>query len=111
MGVLTGNYAPGAPVPEGSRATTSAGDSFMGQYLETSVLEAVQQLRPIAEEAGCTMAQFAIAWVLRRPEVTSAIVGASRPEQVDDNAAASGLSIDPALFARAEAALEKVRVS
>ena len=111
MGVLTGKYAPGAPVPEGSRATTSAGDSFMGQYLETSVLEAVQQLRPIAEEAGCTMAQFAIAWVLRRPEVTSAIVGASRPEQVDDNAAASGLSIDPALFARAEAALEKVRVS
>ena len=66
-------------------------------------LEAVRKLKPIAQEAGLTMSQFALAWILREPNVASAIVGASRPDQLDENAAASGASVDPALFARAEA--------
>jgi aryl-alcohol dehydrogenase-like predicted oxidoreductase len=66
-------------------------------------LEAEQDLRPIAAEAGLSLAQFALAWVLREPNVTSAIVGASRPEQLEENAAASGARVDPDLFARAEA--------
>jgi aryl-alcohol dehydrogenase-like predicted oxidoreductase len=77
--------------------------SMMGRWLETPVLEAVQKLKPLAAEAGCTMTQFALAWVLREPNVASAIVGASRPEQLDENVAASGLAIDPALFTKAEA--------
>jgi aryl-alcohol dehydrogenase-like predicted oxidoreductase len=67
------------------------------------VLEAVQKLKPLAKEADCTLSQFALAWVLREPNVASAIVGASRPEQLAENAAASGLKIDPALFTKAEA--------
>jgi aryl-alcohol dehydrogenase-like predicted oxidoreductase len=63
-------------------------------------------LKPLAQEAGCTLTQFALAWVLREPNVASAIVGASRPEQLDENAGASGLKIDPALFAKAEAIVE-----
>ena len=105
QGVLTGKYKPGAPVPEGSRATSDAMGGFIGRFLETPVLEAVAKLVPIAEEAGCTLAQFAVAWVLREPNVAAAIVGASRPDQVSDNAKASGLVIDPALFAKAEAIL------
>ena len=62
-----------------------------------------RRLKPLAKEAGCTLAQFALAWVLREPNVASAIVGASRPEQIEENAAASGLVIDPALFRKAEA--------
>jgi 1-deoxyxylulose-5-phosphate synthase len=103
QGVLSGKYKPGAPVPEGSRATSDAMGGFIGRFLEPPVLEAVAKLVPIAEEAGCTLAQFALAWVLREPNVAAAIVGASRPEQVTDNAKASGLVIDPALFAQAEA--------
>jgi aryl-alcohol dehydrogenase-like predicted oxidoreductase len=76
---------------------------MMSNWMRPEVLEAVQHLKPIAAEAGCTLAQFALAWVLREPNVASAIVGASRPEQLDDNAAASGLVIDPALFRQAEA--------
>jgi len=67
------------------------------------VLEAVQRLKPLAREAGCTLSQFSLAWVLRESNVASAIVGASRPEQLEENAAASGLAIDPALFRKAEA--------
>jgi len=73
------------------------------RWMEPPVLEAVQKLKPIAAEAGCSLAQFALAWVLREPNVASAIVGASRPSQLDDNAAAADLVIDPALFAKAEA--------
>ena len=80
----------------------------MRAYLADDVLAAVQQLRPLADAAGCTMAQFALAWVLRQPNVASAIVGASRPQQVLDNVRASGLPIDPALFAEAETILAKV---
>jgi aryl-alcohol dehydrogenase-like predicted oxidoreductase len=76
---------------------------FIGRWLEPSVLEAVAKLRPLADEAGLSMAQFALAWVLREPNVASAIIGASRPEQVDDNVAAADADVAPELFARAEA--------
>ena len=103
QGVLSGKYKPGATPPEGSRATSDAMGGFIGRFLETPVLEAVAKLVPLAQEAGCTLAQFALAWVLREPNVAAAIVGASRPDQVSDNAKASGLVIDPALFGKAEA--------
>jgi aryl-alcohol dehydrogenase-like predicted oxidoreductase len=75
---------------------------FMQSLLTPAILEAVQNLRPLADEAGLTLSQFALAWVLREPNVASAIIGASRPEQVHENAAASGATVDPALFTRAE---------
>jgi 1-deoxyxylulose-5-phosphate synthase len=103
QGVLTGKYKPGETPPAGSRATSDAMGGFIGRFLETQVLEAVQKLLPLAHSAGCTLAQFALAWVLREPNVASTIVGASRPEQVSDNAKASGLTIDPALFTQADA--------
>jgi len=103
QGVLTGKYAPGSKPPADSRAASEAMGGFISRLMEEPVLKAVQQLRPLADEAGCTLAQFALAWVLREPNVASAIVGASRPDQVSDNTRASGLSIDPALFAKAEA--------
>ena len=84
----------------------------MGQsianWVRPDVLIAVEQMKPLAAEAGCSLAQFALAWVLREPNVASAIVGASRPEQLQENAAASGLTIDPALFARAEAIADTI---
>jgi len=103
QGVLTGKYDPDAPPPAGTRATSSEMGSFIGRWMTKPVLEAVQKLKPLAQEAGLTMGQFALAWVLREPNVASAIVGASRPAQLDDNAAASGAKVDPALFAKAEA--------
>ena len=103
QGVLTGKYKPGSQPPTDSRAASEAMGGFIKRFMEDDVLTAVDRLRPLADEAGCTMAQFALAWVLREPGVASAIVGASRPSQVTDNARASGLTIDPALFARAEA--------
>src|SRR5215210_3145181 len=89
QGVLTGKYRRGEPPPAASRASGSMG-RYMGRLLRPKALDAVQRLRPIAEEAGLTMSQLALAWVLRSPYVTSAIVGASRPEQVRENAAAAG---------------------
>ena len=74
----------------------------MNMWLIPNVLNAVEQLKPLAAEAGCSLAQFSLAWVLREPNIASAIVGASRPDQLDDNVKASGLQIDPALFKRAE---------
>lgn len=110
MGVLSGKYAPGAAPPVGTRA---AGDDahFMQQFLTDPVLEAVQSLNALADRAGCSMAQLAIAWVLAQPGITSAIVGASRPEQLRETAAAADLEIVPALLAEAAAILEGVRVS
>ena len=102
QGVLTGKYAPGAPPPAGSRATSEEMGGWIGMWLRPAVLEAVQRLKPLAAEAGLSLAQFALAWVLREPNVASAIVGASRPGQVDDNVAASDAAVDPALFAEAE---------
>ncbi len=94
QGVLTGKYLPGQPVPDGSRATDPTGASFMKGFLREDVLTAVQQLVPLAAEAGMSMAQLAVGWVLANPQVSSAIVGASRPEQVRDNAAAQPLPAD-----------------
>jgi 1-deoxyxylulose-5-phosphate synthase len=103
QGVLSGKYAPGAPPPAGTRATSEEMGGWMDRLLRADILEAVQRLKPVAAEAGLSLAQFALAWVLREPNVASAIVGASRPEQLAENAAASGAEVDPALFARAEA--------
>jgi aryl-alcohol dehydrogenase-like predicted oxidoreductase len=103
QGVLTGKYAPGHRPPADSRATSDSMGGMMQNWLRPEILEAVQKLKPIAVEAGCTLTQFSLAWVLREPNVASAIVGASRPDQLNENAAASGLNIDPALFAKAEA--------
>jgi len=102
QGVLTGKYSPDAPPPAGSRATSEEMGGWMDRLLERPVLEAVQRLKPIAAEAGLSLAQFALAWVLKEPNVASAIIGASRPEQVSENVAASGANVDPALFAEAE---------
>ncbi len=109
QGVLTGKYAPGAKPAAGTRATSAEMGGFIESWLNPAVLEAVQKLKPLAAQAGCSMAQFALAWVLREPNVASAIIGASRPEQVDDNAAASDLKIDPALFTRAESIVAEAR--
>jgi aryl-alcohol dehydrogenase-like predicted oxidoreductase len=92
QGVLTGKYLPGSPLPEGTRATDEQGGANMIKpFLRDEVLTAVQALRPLADEAGLSMAQLAIGWVLCNDNVASAIVGASRPEQVRDNAAAKRL--------------------
>jgi aryl-alcohol dehydrogenase-like predicted oxidoreductase len=98
QGVLTGKYKPGEPPPEGSRAT-SARMSYFFDY-DDRVLERVQQLRPIADGLGISMARLALAWVLRVPYVASAIIGASRPEQVEENAAASGIELDEETLGR-----------
>jgi aryl-alcohol dehydrogenase-like predicted oxidoreductase len=102
QGVLSGKYQPGVPAPAGTRATSDSMSQAISRWMEKPVLEAVQKLRPLAKAADLTMSQFALAWVLREPNVASAIVGASRPEQLDENAAASGATVDPALFVRAE---------
>src|SRR6478736_2800679 len=97
QGVLTGKYLPGQPAPEGSRATDDKGGADMiKRWLQDDVLERVQQLKPIADEAGLSLAQLAVAWVLQNDNVSAAIVGASRPEQVTDNAKASGVTLDAA---------------
>src|SRR6201999_3425648 len=103
QGVLSGKYQPGAKPPADSRAASDSMGRMMESWLQPNILEAVQQLKPVVASAGCTMSQFALAWVLREPNVASAIVGASRPEQLDENAAASGMTIDPGLFKQAEA--------
>src|SRR4051794_21486046 len=105
QGVLTGKYSPDAPPPAGSRATSREMNRFIGRLLNRRTLEAVQRLRPVAEAAGLTMSQLALAWVLRRPEVASAIVGASRPEQVHENARAASVRLDSGTLAAIDAAL------
>src|SRR6476469_6282911 len=95
QGVLTGKYKPGAELPAGSRATDDKGGADMiSRWLQDDVLERVQRLQPIADEAGLTMAQLAVAWVLQNDNVSAAIIGASRPEQVSDNVKASGVRLD-----------------
>jgi len=100
QGVLTGKYEPGEALPEGTRATSNSMGRFMERALDQTLLERVQQLRPVADELGLSMAQLALAWVLREPNVASAIIGASRPEQVEDNAAASGVELSEETLAR-----------
>jgi aryl-alcohol dehydrogenase-like predicted oxidoreductase len=106
QGALTGKYKPGAPLPEGSRATSRTMGTMMSNWLEAAVLEKVQRLVPVAERLGLTMAQLALAWVLREDNIASAIVGASRPEQVRDNASASGIELDAATLAEIDGILE-----
>jgi 1-deoxyxylulose-5-phosphate synthase len=108
QGVLTGKYMAGGPLPAGSRAANDAINGFFNQaLLKPAVLDAVQSLRPLAAAAGLSVAQFALAWVLRQPNVASAIIGATRPEQIDENAAASGQTVSIELFDRAESILAK----
>ena len=109
QGVLTGKYLPGAPLPEGSRATDDQGGAdFVKRFLTDEVLGRVQRLVPLAQEAGLSMAQLAVAWVLRNPDVGAAIVGASRPEQLVDNVGAVGVTLDDDLVAAIDEALGPV---
>jgi aryl-alcohol dehydrogenase-like predicted oxidoreductase len=110
QGVLTGKYSPGEPPPGDSRAASESMSAFIDRLIEPRVLEAVQRLRPVAEAAGLTMAQLALAWVLRQPNVASAIVGASRPEQVHANASASGIELSEDTLAAIDEALGDVVV-
>jgi aryl-alcohol dehydrogenase-like predicted oxidoreductase len=99
QGVLTGKYKPGQAPPAGSRATDEkSGAEFISRLLTDDVLNEVQKLQPLADQAGLTMAQLAVAWVLQNPNVSAAIVGASRPQQVHDNAKASGVKLDADLL-------------
>ncbi len=110
QGVLTGKYLPDEAPPPDSRAASDAMSAFIDQLMARPVLEAVQRLVPVAEAAGLTMPQLALAWVLRQPNVASAIVGASRPEQVYANASASGLELSPDTLAAVDEALGAVIV-
>jgi aryl-alcohol dehydrogenase-like predicted oxidoreductase len=110
QGVLTGKYQPGAAPPAGSRATdqVAGGAQMIARWLREDVLTRVQRLRPLAEEAGLSMAALAVAWVLRNPNVASAIIGATRPEQIADNVTAAGVRLDPELLHRMDEVLGDV---
>jgi aryl-alcohol dehydrogenase-like predicted oxidoreductase len=109
QGVLTGKYKPGQPPPTGSRATDEKGGADMvSHFLTDDVLTRVQQLEPVAAEAGLTLAQLAIAWVLQNPNVSSAIIGATRPEQVHENVKAAGVKLDAELLKRIDEILDPV---
>jgi aryl-alcohol dehydrogenase-like predicted oxidoreductase len=109
QGVLTGKYQPGQAPPEGSRATDEKGGAQMiSRFMRDEVLEAVQRLRPVADDLGVELAQLAVAWVLANDNVAGAIVGASRPEQVTSNAAASGLKLDADVLKRVDEVLGSV---
>ncbi len=110
QGVLTGKYAPGAEPPAGSRATDPSGAGFVRRWLDEPVLTAVDGLRPLAAQAGLTLAQLAVAWVLQNPNVSAAIIGASRPEQVRDNVGAAGRKLDADLMRAIDEVLREVIV-
>jgi aryl-alcohol dehydrogenase-like predicted oxidoreductase len=100
QGALTGKYKPGSPPPADSRAASKSMGSVMGRFREDSVLAAVQRLQPVADDLGLTMAQLALAWVLQEENVASAIIGASRPDQIDENVAAVGVALDDGVLAQ-----------
>ncbi|WP_117215591.1 aldo/keto reductase family protein [Allorhizocola rhizosphaerae] len=109
QGVLTGKYLPGQPPPAGSRATDEkSGAGFVAHWLSEETLTRVQQLRPLAEQAGLTMAQLAVAWVLQNPNVSSAIIGATRPEQVHDNVKASGVKLEAGLLKKIDEIVDPI---
>ena len=111
QGVLTGKYLPGQPAPEGSRATDEkSGANFITRFLRDEVLEAVQKLKPIADEAGITVPQLSLAWVLHNPNVSAALVGASRPEQLEDTVKASDITLSDDAYAAVNDALRPVAV-
>ncbi len=112
QGVLSGKYLPGQPLPTGSRATDDkSGAHFISRFMNDPVLTAVQKLKPIAEQAGLTMPQLAIAWVLQNPNIAAALVGASRPEQLEDNVKASGVTLDADTLQAIDDALAPVAVT
>lgn len=112
QGVLSGKYLPGAPPPAGSRATDEkSGAGFIEKFLRDDVLTAVQNLKPIAAEAGLTMPQLAIAWVLANPNIAAALVGASRPEQLADTVKASGVTLEADTMAAINTALAPVAIT
>ncbi|MFF7157708.1 aldo/keto reductase [Streptomyces sp. NPDC008139] len=112
QGVLTGKYVPGQQPPAGSRATDAKGGANMiDRWMNDDVLGRVQQLHALAADAGLTMAQLAVAWVLQNPNVSAAIVGASRPEQVAENVKAAGVTLDAGLLAKLDAVLEPVAIT
>ena len=109
QGVLTGKYLPGQPPPEGSRATDiNGGANFVQRFLTDDVLTRVQELKPIADEAGLSLAQLAVAWVLQNRNVSSAIIGASRPEQVLENVKACGVKLEEGLMKRIDETLGNI---
>lgn len=108
QGVLSGKYKPGQPPPTGSRATDKQGSVFIKRLLSDEILTAVQGLEPIAAENGMTMAQLALAWVLQNPNVSAAIIGATRPEQVVANVKASGVQLDADTMAAIDDVLQSV---
>jgi aryl-alcohol dehydrogenase-like predicted oxidoreductase len=109
QGVLTGKYKAGQPLPAGSRATDEKGGAnFVKRFLTDTTLDKVAKLEPIAAEVGLSLAQLAVAWVLQNPNVASAIVGASRPEQVHENVKAAGVKLEPEVLAAIDDALDGV---
>lgn len=108
QGVLTGKYLPGQPPPAGSRATSKDGAAFIERWLQDDVLNAVQQLRPLADEMGLTMGQLALTWVLANDNVSAALIGASRPEQVTESLKASGVSLPAEVKGKIDAILAPV---
>jgi aryl-alcohol dehydrogenase-like predicted oxidoreductase len=111
QGVLTGKYLPGEDPPADSRAASPAMSNFIGRFMDDAVLEAVQRLQPVADDAGLSMAQLALAWVLRESNVASVIIGASRPEQVQNNVAAGGIELTADTLAAIDDALGNVPVT
>ena len=107
QGILTGKYLSAKEPPPGTRAAGSAA-AMMEDYFTQPILDAVQRLLPLAKEAGCSLAQLALAWCLRRPEISSVIVGATKPEHVDDNVKAADLQVEPSIYARMDHILEPV---
>ncbi len=105
QGVLTGKYLPGAAPPAGSRATDERGAGFVTRYLTEEILARVQLLKPVAEQAGLTLAQLAVAWTLQNPAVSAAIIGATRPGQVRENARAAGVRLDQEVLKRIDVIL------
>jgi len=110
QGALTGKYRPGQAPPAGTRATDPSGSGFIQNYLRDDVLSRVELLRPVAEQAGLSMPQLAVAWTLQNPNVSAAIIGATRPEQVRENARASGVVLDQAVMRRIDEVLGPVIV-
>jgi aryl-alcohol dehydrogenase-like predicted oxidoreductase len=109
QGVLTGKYQPGQPPPAGSRATDEkSGANFIQRFMNDDVLGRVQRLVPIAQQAGLTTAQLAVAWTLQNPNVSSAIVGATRPEQLEDNVKAAGVRLDPDMLKAIDEVLDGI---
>jgi aryl-alcohol dehydrogenase-like predicted oxidoreductase len=111
QGVLSGKYLPGQPVPEGSRAADPNISAFIEKFMTDDVLTRVQNLKPLAEELGLDLAQFAVAWVLQNPNIAAAIVGASRPEQIASNAKAAGVKIPAEIMAKVDEILGDVVVT